>query len=870
MAIRHSITLSTSEPNNEVGNLKIRQGDEQTQTLEVQITADGVPMSFVGYQPFFCAKLGQTAGLGIVEQKITGTMNPANGTLEYVMRPEDWQKVGRQIGYFAFRKMKNDHEWTEQFTTRDFTYNVIPSVTGEIREVKKDGSTYVWTIEDMLRLFKEYIATGKIEWENYKNDERTIWETYRLAEKINWDDYKLREKNEWKNYKDDEKTTWEKFVEDNREFLENADPGGKIILELLGGRGGFDSLGERLDGEHAEITTQLAQTEQTFATQLLDTAKKSDIGSPLTASSVSEMTDVTRVYVNTTDGKWYTHNGTGWVSGGLYNSQAIADKSITPIKNSYPTIQGTYSLNKNKFDKSTAIHGKYFDHTSGALLEYPDRFLSQKIAVKVGEKYRKTYGHAVALYGKNDNFVLGLSNADESVIVIPTGVTYALLTGLITEMETAMFFTGETLPPYESGLPKLPPELIADGSITAKKVNFPVLETQESTNIADLSLAIDGYYVDYTNGLLQPAVGFTAVRFLKVSPNKTYIKSYGQQMAFYARESEDSYISGQASGEMFTTPPKCSFVGVTIENDYLDTYRINEGDTLLPFETYGDKISEKNIPMSVLKTSEKPANIVSIAKEGGDFSKPSDALLNVSDSIENPITLQIAPGVYSDSLNGWGRYVSVIGVDREHCVIKNDLNDYYRPPVDAAPNNVYKNLTIHAQATASTETNEMPAYGVHFDLSGRGLDLDDAKHQGTCLFENCNIFSEYSHGLGAGLSKKTKLVFRNCDFYSPRLNALRIHGYMPAELATEQNAEFINCRFWNDGSLEPIVLQDPNMTNPDTFDTTFTFQNCVAWNENGQVNLLAVQQAPKTSDDVVGNIKLGKGSFGNNISALNK
>ena len=87
MAIRHSITLSTSEPNNEVGNLKIRQGDEQTQTLVANITENGVPKPFTGLQPFFCAKLGQTAGLGIIEQKVTGTMNPANGTLEYVMQP---------------------------------------------------------------------------------------------------------------------------------------------------------------------------------------------------------------------------------------------------------------------------------------------------------------------------------------------------------------------------------------------------------------------------------------------------------------------------------------------------------------------------------------------------------------------------------------------------------------------------------------------------------------------------------------------------------------------------------------------------------------------------------------------------------------
>ena len=32
-------------------------------------------------------------------------------------------------------------------------------------------------------------------------------------------------------------------------------------------------------------------------------------GSPLVASSISGMTDTTRVYVNTTDGKWYYYNG---------------------------------------------------------------------------------------------------------------------------------------------------------------------------------------------------------------------------------------------------------------------------------------------------------------------------------------------------------------------------------------------------------------------------------------------------------------------------------------------------------------------------------------------------------------------------------
>ena len=226
--IKHEIVLSTTEPNNEVGVIKIRQADEQTQTLEVQITENGVPKSYTGLAVYFCAKLGQTAGLGIIEQKLNPEemTNPANGKLEYTMRAEDWQILGRQKGYFSFRKMKDEHEFIEQFTTRDFTFDVIKSVYSDgLKEVKKDGSTYVWTIEDLIRLFNEYMTSGKGD--------------------------------------------WEEFVEQNREVLESVDPGGKLIGELIDARrpfGGeaYPTLGERLDEEKAEVSAQLAQTAENF------------------------------------------------------------------------------------------------------------------------------------------------------------------------------------------------------------------------------------------------------------------------------------------------------------------------------------------------------------------------------------------------------------------------------------------------------------------------------------------------------------------------------------------------------------------------------------------------------------------------------
>lgn len=53
-------------------------------------------------------------------------------------------------------------------------------------------------------------------------------------------------------------------------------------------------------------------------------------GSPLVASSISGMTDTTKVYVNTTDGHWYWYNGSSWQDGGIYQAtvtDAVIDEN---------------------------------------------------------------------------------------------------------------------------------------------------------------------------------------------------------------------------------------------------------------------------------------------------------------------------------------------------------------------------------------------------------------------------------------------------------------------------------------------------------------------------------------------------------------
>lgn len=77
---------------------------------------------------------------------------------------------------------------------------------------------------------------------------------------------------------------------------------------------------------------------------------KTTSGSPLVASSTSDMTDTNRIYVNTTDGYWYYYNGTTWVQGGVY--QASEDSTtLTDVSNTLNNIvlkyHGDNFLNEN-------------------------------------------------------------------------------------------------------------------------------------------------------------------------------------------------------------------------------------------------------------------------------------------------------------------------------------------------------------------------------------------------------------------------------------------------------------------------------------------------------------------------------------------
>ncbi len=163
-----------------------------------------------------------------------------------------------------------------------------------------------------------------------------------------------------------------------------------------------------------DYTTKLIAKEKTiFAT-------KNDVGSPLVASTVAEMTDHDKVYVYVgsetgyTSGNWYYWDGTAWTSGGVYNSEGfVLDDTLTSAtlpaqakavgdKVSQLSEELAIEATGGKtFTQADIIQGSY--NASGAVTTNAARIRTEGfIPVYKGEKISFTPGTNIKqiIYGK--------------------------------------------------------------------------------------------------------------------------------------------------------------------------------------------------------------------------------------------------------------------------------------------------------------------------------------------------------------------------------------------------------------------------------------------------------------------------------------
>lgn len=130
-----------------------------------------------------------------------------------------------------------------------------------------------------------------------------------------------------------------------------------------------NNLTNAINNVNSSLTTSI-NTEVTNRTNA-DASLQSQIaslasGSPLAASSTAGMTDTTKIYVNTTDGKWYFYDGDSWEIGGTYQSTAIANGSIDITK-----LDGSIFNNAIKSTATATLGG--LDSTSGEVTAQDNR-----------------------------------------------------------------------------------------------------------------------------------------------------------------------------------------------------------------------------------------------------------------------------------------------------------------------------------------------------------------------------------------------------------------------------------------------------------------------------------------------------------------
>ncbi|MCM3208486.1 hypothetical protein [Paenibacillus illinoisensis] len=411
---------------------------------------------------------------------------------------------------------------------------------------------------------------------------------------------------------------------------------------------------------------------------------------------------------------------------------------------------------------------------------------------------------------------------------------------------------------------------IADGSVDEDKLSFIPITGVPSKNLFNKSTVLMDRYVLYNNGAIDVLVGYCASDWIKIAPNTTYTKNDPQQLAFY--DSNKNYVSGLDVATTFETPADAAYLRLTVAAGNLDSLQLELGATQTSYESYGAKINPNSLPSSYTEVYE---NLIVVAKSGAYYKTINEALANANDSAAAPVTILIMPGVYEESVKLIGRYVSLVGVNKETCIIKTYTNDYYNPPVDLSANAHLANLTIIADDNGTTTppggVGGLPAYAIHHDIAGRGYSYTDPKNQGTSRVNNCVMISKHTHAMGIGLCNKQTLILENCEFIAYGSSAFRAHNFIGAG-ATGQRMIVKNCEMHNEGTTASIVLQDANHGTGgagDNTDTVFSFINNVSWSENGGLENSILPDTPMAAGCVAGYIKLGKQSFGNSAPEIN-
>lgn len=159
-----NVTLSTTEPDNYVGIINVRQGNVNSEVMEAQIVQNGLPLDLTDCTATFQAFLG----VEHVVERSCKIIDYKKGIVQYTFDEYTMQSLHKQRANIAFYKGEE-----EIATTQDFTYFVIHAVS----KIPGEMGSYWQTAEDLLNDMKDYLNAGKGDFEDWFDSVKDILES---------------------------------------------------------------------------------------------------------------------------------------------------------------------------------------------------------------------------------------------------------------------------------------------------------------------------------------------------------------------------------------------------------------------------------------------------------------------------------------------------------------------------------------------------------------------------------------------------------------------------------------------------------------------------------------------------------------------
>ena len=199
--VKWQATLSTTEPYNYVGIINVRQGNKNTEVLEVTITENSLLLDLTDGKVFFESHIDNKFPI----QRPTKIIDAKKGIIHYTFDEYSMQSLHRQEAYFSIYKGDDLIG-----TTQNFSYFVINAAS----KTEGEMGSYWQSIEDLIADMTAFINENKgdfTDWVNARKDEFEAW-------------------------RDAQKTDFTSWFESIKDILKTIDPGGTMLVELMDAR----------------------------------------------------------------------------------------------------------------------------------------------------------------------------------------------------------------------------------------------------------------------------------------------------------------------------------------------------------------------------------------------------------------------------------------------------------------------------------------------------------------------------------------------------------------------------------------------------------------------------------------------------------